>query len=73
MTQVEDFQIGDIDGCEFATSRNVGHMLLSWGNTSDDKGWGKVLVVFSDGSSGSVTQDDAQSKLDSGQWKVYRP
>lgn len=73
MTEVQGFQIGDIDGCEFAKSQTVGNMLLSWDDTLDGDGWGKVLVVFSDGSKGSVTQDEAQRKLDSGHWKVYRP
>ncbi|AIQ19545.1 hypothetical protein H70357_24645 [Paenibacillus sp. FSL H7-0357] len=73
MTEVPEFQISDIEGCEFVSSRIFGSMLISWNDNVDSEGWGKILVVYADGSNITVTQDQAQQKLDSGEWKVYRP
>ncbi|MNC76243.1 hypothetical protein D3C75_1279250 [compost metagenome] len=72
MTEVQGFQIGDIDGCEFVFSRIVGHMLVSWDDTVDAGGWGKVRVIYADGSGKSVTQEEAQLNIDIGEWMVYR-
>lgn len=73
MTEVQGFVMGDIDGCEFVFSRIVGHMLVSWDTAVDSEGWAKVLVIYADGSRRSVNQEEAQQKINCGEWKVYRP
>lgn len=72
MKEVKDFQIEDIDGCEFAHSNVVGRMLISWHHDFDGYPTGKVHVVYPDASHKAITVDEAQLLLDTGEWKVYR-
>jgi hypothetical protein len=72
MTELDGFQIHDIDGCEFVFSRILGHMLVSWDSAVDSEGWGKIRVIYADGSGRSVTQEEAQNKLNCREWVVYR-
>ncbi|MNO00262.1 hypothetical protein D3C81_2201210 [compost metagenome] len=72
MTEVKNFDISDIDGCEFVYSRILGKLLISWDRDFDGYETGKVRVVYSDGSGRAMTDEEAQKNLDSGEWTVYR-
>lgn len=72
MTKVNNFDITDIDGCEFANSTIVGRMLISWDRDFDGYETGKVRAIYADGSGRSVTVEEAQLKIDMGEWTVYR-
>ncbi|ASA22574.1 hypothetical protein [Paenibacillus donghaensis] len=72
MSQVENFDITDIDGCEFVYSRIVGKMLISWDRDFDGYETGKVRCIYADGSGRPVAEEEAQQKIDCGEWIVYR-
>ncbi|WP_426447601.1 hypothetical protein ACP26L_25690 [Paenibacillus sp. S-38] len=72
MNHVKNFQIEDIDGCEFVKCSSVGNMMISFHRDEDGYETGHIRTVYPDGSHGWVTPEKAQSKLDSGEWKVYR-
>lgn len=73
MKPLKNFQIDDIDGCEFVKDTKIGKMLISYDH---DGTWGHptglIQVVYPDGSSGRMDYSKAQKKLDSGEWTVYR-
>lgn len=72
MTELKDFQIEDIDGCEFVRSSIVGKILISWHRDEDGCETGKIHVVYPDASQREIEQGEAQKRLDSGEWTVFR-
>lgn len=66
------FQIEDIDGCEFVRSTRLGKMLISWHRDFDGYETGKVHVVYPDASHRVVTVEEAQRKIDIGEWIIFR-
>lgn len=66
------FCVEDIDGCEFVKSRSVGHMLISFDRDFDEFLTGKIRVVYADGSHKSISPEEAQTELDTGEWTVMR-
>ena len=72
MHEVENFQVEDIDGCEFVISSTVGKMIISHHQNYDGAYTGLVEVVYSDGSRRAFTQYEAQDLLDDGEWMVVR-
>lgn len=67
-----EFNIEDIDGCEFVKNKSAGHMLISF--DTDEMGYrtGKIRTVYADGSGGAIDQEEAQEHINSGYWKVIR-
>lgn len=72
INKVQNFQIEDIDGCEFGYAPSLGKILIShyW----DDEGMptGMIQAVYSDGSYSVVKPKEAQNNIDSGDWVVFR-
>ncbi|MGG3890260.1 hypothetical protein [Metabacillus fastidiosus] len=70
---VKDFDVDNIDGCEFVKSSVSGKLLISF-HHDYESGYptGKIQVVYPDGSSGLLDCNEAQRKVDSGEWTVYR-
>lgn len=66
------FYIEDIDGCEFVVSKIVGRMLISFHRNADGYETGLIHCVYPDGSQCTKTEEEAQGKLDSGEWTVIR-
>lgn len=73
MTEVKDFDIADINGCEYVYSSICGKALISWDRDFDGYETGKVRVIYADGSGRPITVEEAQIKIEMGEWKVYRP
>lgn len=72
MNPVKNFQIEDIDGCEFVLSKTIGKMMISWHHDFDGYETGKIHVVYPDASHKAIEEEEAQKRLDSGEWTVYR-
>lgn len=72
MYKVENFQIDDIDGCEFVISNTVGKMIISFHQDYDNNYTGLIEAVYSDGSRRGLTAYQAQNLLDEGEWMVLR-
>lgn len=72
INKFQNFQIEDIDGCEFGNAPRLGKILISryW----DDEGMptGMIQAVYSDGSYSVVKPEEAQKNIDSGEWEVFR-
>lgn len=68
----ENFNIEDIDGYEFVKDRSVGGVLISWERDDDEFLTGKVRVVYTDGSGGSISVEEAQKRIDTGHWTVIK-
>ena len=71
MEEVKNFDISEIDGCEFAKG-SIGKFLISYHHDFEGMYTGKIQVVYPDSSSGVLDSEKAQTKLDSGEWKVFR-
>lgn len=72
MEALKNFEIHDIDGCEFVHSTVVGKMMISYHIDFDGFETGKIHVVYADASDKTIEPEEAQKRLDSGEWKVYR-
>lgn len=72
MNAIVEFQIEDIDGCEFVECISMGKMLISHHQDFDGYYTGKIHVVYSDGSQRTVDLDKAQKYLDKRIWTVFR-
>lgn len=71
--KVKKFRIEDIDGAEFVRDKDVGKLIISWDTEEYGVETGLVRVVYSDGSGKPIELEEAQRRLDSGEWTVYRP
>lgn len=72
MKKVKDFQIEDIDGCEFVKSSVLGNMMISFHTDFDGYETGKIRTVYPDGSHGAISPEEAQAKIDNGEWTILR-
>ncbi|MBP1906827.1 hypothetical protein J2Z32_003491 [Paenibacillus turicensis] len=72
MIEIENFDITDIDGCEFAYEKGIGKMIISWHRDFDGYPTGKVRIVYSDGSGRAKSVEEAQRAIDNGEWIIYR-
>lgn len=71
-TTMTNFQIEDMDGYEFVKDRSVGGVLISWERDDDEFLTGKVRVIYTDGSGGSISVEEAQKRIDTGHWTVIK-
>lgn len=67
-----NFQIENIDGCEFIKSSVAGNMMISFYQNFDSLYTGEIHVIYADGSQKTISQEEAQKKLDSREWTVIR-
>jgi hypothetical protein len=67
---VKDF---NIDGCEFIYDSMIGKAIISF-ETDGVYGipTGMIEIIYPDGSIGKISPDEAQQKIDNGEWIVYR-
>lgn len=72
MQPVENFQIEDIDGCEFIHSNAVGKAIISYEYSFFGVRMKSIRVVYPDGSKNLYGTNEAQERLDSGEWTVLR-
>lgn len=70
--EVTNFQIEDIDGCEFVKVKSLGNALISYDHDFDGFMTGKVQVVYSDGSGSAISMEEAQGRVDSGEWTIIK-
>ncbi|MCP1285351.1 hypothetical protein NK358_27410 [Bacillus sp. S0635] len=68
-----NFQVEDIDGCEFVKVKSLGNALISYDQDFDGFMTGKIQVVYSDGSGSAISMEEAQGRIDSGEWTVIKP
>jgi hypothetical protein len=70
---VKDFNIDDIDGCEFIYDSTIGKAIISF-ETDGVYGTptGMIEIIYPDGSIGKLKPDEAQRKIDNGEWIIYR-
>ena len=68
--QLKDFDIEEIDGCEFVNSSVIGKMMIS--HHFVDGYTGKIHFVYPDGTHIANEPAEAQRKLDNGEWVVIR-
>ncbi|MDM5235109.1 hypothetical protein QUF83_02460 [Bacillus cereus] len=68
----ENFNIEDIDGCEFVKSKTLGNMLISFDQDMDDFYTGVIYVVYADGSGITISSEEAQRLIDSKEWTVFQ-
>ncbi|MED2934879.1 hypothetical protein P4308_22865 [Bacillus wiedmannii] len=67
------FLVEDIDGCEFVKVRSLGNALISYDQDFDGFMTGKIQIVYSDGSGSAISMEEAQGRIDSGEWTVIKP
>lgn len=72
MRPVENFQIENIDGCEFIHSTCVGKAIISYERDFFGVKKKSIRVVYPDGSKNLYGINQAQEMLDSGEWSVLR-
>jgi hypothetical protein len=72
MEKVKEFNIVDIDGCEFISTKAVGRAMISFHYDEAGCETGDILVVYPDASWKVVDWQKAQKHIDSGDWTVYR-
>ncbi|MRA55423.1 hypothetical protein GH864_13210 [Bacillus thuringiensis] len=70
--EVTNFQVEDIDGCEFVKVKSLGNALISYDHDFDGFMTGKIQVVYSDGSGSAISMEEAQGRIDSGEWTVIK-
>ncbi|EJR76670.1 hypothetical protein IK7_04743 [Bacillus cereus VD156] len=70
--EVANFQIEDIDGCEFVKVKGLGNALISYDHDFDGFMTGKIQVVYSDGSGSAISMEEAQGRVDSGEWTIIK-
>ncbi|PHA15500.1 hypothetical protein [Bacillus toyonensis] len=70
--EITNFQIEDIDGCEFVKVKGLGNALISHDHDFDGFMTGKIQVVYSDGSGSAISMEEAQERIDSGEWTVIK-
>ncbi|MCM3413548.1 hypothetical protein [Metabacillus litoralis] len=70
--KIYNFDVRDIDGCEFVKSNVIGKLMIS--NHQDFNGFNteKIHVVYPDGSHTLISQDEAQIKFNHDEWVVIR-
>ncbi|PGZ66480.1 hypothetical protein COF02_09175 [Bacillus cereus] len=71
--EVKNFQVEDIDGCEFVIVKSLGNALISYDHDFDGFMTGKIQVVYSDGSGSAISMEEAQGRIDTGEWTVIKP
>ncbi|RFB60621.1 hypothetical protein DZB90_12130 [Bacillus thuringiensis] len=71
--EVTNFQVEDIDGCEFVKVKSLGNALISYDQDFDGFMTGKIQVVYSDGSGSAISMEEAQRRINSGEWTVIKP
>ncbi|MEC0089360.1 hypothetical protein [Paenibacillus macquariensis] len=67
---IHGFQIDDIDGCEFVKSSNIGSLMISLHQDDESFYTGEIHVVYPDASHTTITKEEAQMLIDSGEWMV---
>ncbi|MBY5229338.1 hypothetical protein [Bacillus paranthracis] len=72
LKEVTNFQVEDIDGCEFVKVKGLGKALISYDHDFCGFITGKIQVVYSDGSGGAISMKEAQACIDSGKWTVVK-
>ena len=72
MRKLKNFQIEDIDGCEFIYVKQLGKAMISYDYDEDGIHNGKILVVYPDASYKSIGYDEAQKHIDEGYWTILR-
>lgn len=70
--EVTNFQVEDIDGCEFVKVKGLGNALISYDHDFDGFMTGKIQVVYSDGSGSAISTEKAQEHVDSGEWTIIK-
>ncbi|MCU5196478.1 hypothetical protein OCE52_16875 [Bacillus mobilis] len=70
--EVTNFQVEDIDGCEFVKVKSLGNALISYDHDFDGFMTGKIQVVYSDGSGSAISTEEAQDRVDSGEWTIIK-
>lgn len=70
--RIYNFDIEDIDGCEFVKDSDVGKIMISYHYDFDGYPTGVIHVVYSDGSQTTTTPEEAQKNFDNEKWHVIR-
>lgn len=70
--EVKNFQVEDIDGCEFVKVKGLGKALISYDHDFDGFMTEKIQVVYSDGSGSAISMEEAQERIDSGEWMIIK-
>jgi len=66
------FLIEDVDGCEFIVSHSAGKAIISWDSDDEGNETGEILIVYPDGSYETLSNQEAQGKIDRYEWVVWR-
>ncbi|MHA7105262.1 hypothetical protein [Bacillus cereus] len=69
---IKQFQVEDIDGCEFVKSKTAGNMMISFDQDMDGFDTGDIYGVYADGSAITIAPEEAQRLIDSKEWTVFR-
>ncbi|HDR7893326.1 TPA: hypothetical protein QCY29_005847 [Bacillus toyonensis] len=69
---IKNFQVEDIDGCEFVKSKTAGNIMISFDQDMEDCYTGAIYVVYADGSGITISPEEGQRLIDSEEWSVIR-